>query len=113
MLVRRLHDERTRAYVARRTAEGLSDREITRCLKRYVAREVHRALTHPLELAPRGAELRRLRTAASLPLRIVAEQFNIPIPRLSRIERGLIREPDLQTRIHAWLTEQGITQIAA
>jgi len=113
VLVRRLHDERTRAYFARRTAEGLSDREITRCLKRYVAREVHRALTHPLELAPRGAELRRLRTAAGLPLRIVAEQFNIPIPRISRIERGLTREPDLQTRIHAWLTEQGITQIAA
>jgi hypothetical protein len=30
----------TRAYVARRTAEGLSKREIIRCLKRYVAREV-------------------------------------------------------------------------
>jgi transposase len=32
----------TRAYVARRTAEGLSKREIMRCLKRYVAREVYR-----------------------------------------------------------------------
>ena len=31
-------DERTRAYVARRTLEGLSKREIMRCLKRYVAR---------------------------------------------------------------------------
>jgi hypothetical protein len=30
----------TRAYVARRTAEGLSKREITRCPTRYVAREV-------------------------------------------------------------------------
>ena len=30
----------TRAYVERRTAEGLSKREIIRCLKRYVAREV-------------------------------------------------------------------------
>jgi Transposase IS116/IS110/IS902 family len=31
----------TRAYVDRRTAEGLSKKEIIRCLKRYVAREVY------------------------------------------------------------------------
>ena len=31
----------TRAYVERRTAEGLSKKEIMRCLKRYVAREVY------------------------------------------------------------------------
>ncbi len=31
----------TRAYVRRRTAEGLSKKEIIRCLKRYVAREVY------------------------------------------------------------------------
>jgi transposase len=31
----------TRAYVQRRTAEGLSKKEIIRCLKRYAAREVY------------------------------------------------------------------------
>jgi transposase len=31
----------TRAYVARRTKEGLSKKEVIRCLKRYVAREVY------------------------------------------------------------------------
>jgi hypothetical protein len=36
--------EATRAYVERRTKEGLSKREIIRCLKRYVAREVYRHL---------------------------------------------------------------------
>jgi transposase len=40
-------DKRTREYVARRTAEGKSKREILRCLKRYVAREVYRILTAP------------------------------------------------------------------
>jgi len=30
-----------RAYVARRSAEGLSKKEIVRCLKRYVARDVY------------------------------------------------------------------------
>ena len=34
----------TRAYVARRSKEGLSKKEIIRCLKRYVAREVYRHL---------------------------------------------------------------------
>jgi len=34
----------TRAYVERRTAGGLSKKEIIRCLKRYVAREVYRHL---------------------------------------------------------------------
>ena len=33
---------RTRAYVARRTAEGKTTREIRRCLKRYIARELYR-----------------------------------------------------------------------
>jgi transposase len=35
----------TISYVARRTADGKSMKEIIRCLKRYVAREVYRALT--------------------------------------------------------------------
>ena len=39
----------TRAYVDRRTSEGESKREIMRCLKRYVAREVYTALTQPGE----------------------------------------------------------------
>jgi len=35
---------RTRAYVERRTVEGLSKPEIMRCLKRYLAREVYQSL---------------------------------------------------------------------
>jgi transposase len=38
------HDERTRTYVAKRTAEGRSKKEIIRCLKRYIAREIYRIL---------------------------------------------------------------------
>lgn len=39
------HDPRTITYLERRRAEGLSDREIRRCLKRYIARELFRTLT--------------------------------------------------------------------
>ncbi len=43
-LARMRRDGRTQAYVARRTQEGKGKREIIRCLKRYVAREVYRVL---------------------------------------------------------------------
>jgi transposase len=43
-LARMGRDRRTKEYVARRTAEGKSRREVIRCLKRYVAREVYRVL---------------------------------------------------------------------
>jgi transposase len=36
----------TRGYVARRRAEGKTDREIRRCLKRYLARHLYRALNN-------------------------------------------------------------------
>jgi transposase len=46
-VVRMGSDRRTQQYVARRTAEGKSKREIMRCLKRYTAREVYRVLVQP------------------------------------------------------------------
>ena len=46
-LVRMRSCPRTRAYVARRTAEGKTTREIRRCLKRYIAREIYQQLPRP------------------------------------------------------------------
>jgi transposase len=52
-LNRALHDilltrwrscQRTHAYITRRRAEGKTDPEIRRCLKRYIARELYRCL---------------------------------------------------------------------
>jgi transposase len=51
VVVRLRWHQPTRAYLARRTKEGLSKREIIRCLKRYVAREVFAALHPPTALA--------------------------------------------------------------
>jgi transposase len=47
VVVRMRWHEPTIAYVQRRTAEGLSKREIIRCLKRYLAREVYKLLPAP------------------------------------------------------------------
>ena len=44
MLTRMSNDERARAYIARRTAEGKTMGEIARMLKRYIAREVYKTL---------------------------------------------------------------------
>ncbi|MEU1238719.1 IS110 family RNA-guided transposase [Micromonospora aurantiaca (nom. illeg.)] len=41
---RRIHPE-TRDYITRRHAEGRTTREITRCLKRYIARQLYRTIT--------------------------------------------------------------------
>ncbi|MFJ7201711.1 MULTISPECIES: IS110 family transposase [unclassified Streptomyces] len=46
VLVRMKCDQRTREYVARRTAEGMAKKDIMRCLKRFVAREIYRRLPH-------------------------------------------------------------------
>ena len=46
-IVRLRHHQPTRDYVQRRTAEGLSKREIIRCLKRYIAREIYANLPRP------------------------------------------------------------------
>lgn len=41
------YDEATRTYAERRRAEGRTDREIRRCLKRYIARQLYRQLEAP------------------------------------------------------------------
>jgi transposase len=57
VMVRMAKDSRTRRYVERRTGQGLSKKEIIRCLKRYVAREIYKVLVSVLatDTAPSAA----------------------------------------------------------
>ena len=43
-LHRMRHDPTTQIYIERRRAEGMTDREIRRCLKRYIARQIYKQL---------------------------------------------------------------------
>ena len=52
-LVRMRSDPRTRIYVDRRTGEGLSTKEILRCLKRYIVRELYPLILSDLTYANR------------------------------------------------------------
>jgi hypothetical protein len=54
VLGRLYRHEPIRAYVAKRLAEGLSKREIVRCLKRYVVREVFAAMVSSMTLPSSG-----------------------------------------------------------
>lgn len=47
VLSRLRYDPATRVYADRRRAEGRTDREIKRCLKRYIARQLYRQLESP------------------------------------------------------------------
>jgi hypothetical protein len=44
VMLRQVHHEPTRAYTSRRIAQGKSQREIRRCLKRTVVRQLYRLL---------------------------------------------------------------------
>jgi transposase len=52
VLSRLTHDQPTRDYAQRRAAEGRTPREIKRCLKRYVARQLYRQLQSNPQLTP-------------------------------------------------------------
>lgn len=105
VLVRMRYDSRTRSYVARRRQEGKSTKEIMRCLKRYVAREIYDQLLHP-QPAPDGRSLRTRRTAKRLTLQQAADALHVWPTTLSRLERGLAHNNDVHHRYETWLNRQ-------
>lgn len=104
VLVRMGSDARTKEYVAKRTLEGKGKREIMRCLKRYVARELYRQIMNPAP-APSIADLRPLRTRLGLTLQNAAEHLNQWPSYLSRLERGKTRNDTLIAEYRQWLND--------
>jgi transposase len=101
-MVRLNGDRRTQEYAARRRMEGKSDREIMRCLKRHIAREVYALLTNP-PAVPLGSELRPRRMAAGITLATVAKEIGSWPIHISQLERGLEHNGDLARRYENWL----------
>jgi hypothetical protein len=62
-------DQRTRAYLCRRQAEGRSTREIQRCLKRATARQLFRFLKATPASPARRVDNHRTISAQSWPLK--------------------------------------------
>ncbi len=103
-MVRFTCDERTKRYAAERRAEGKSTKEIIRCLKRYVAREVFGLLTDPPPVL-QGSDLRVARTKAGVSLAIVATALDSWPTRISELERGIRHDADLASRYETWLAQ--------
>ncbi|MBT2273595.1 IS110 family transposase [Rhodococcus enclensis] len=104
-MVRSSSDERTRAYVSRRTAEGKSPREIRRCLKRHIAREIHTLLTN--QQAFRGTDdLRPLRHRTGLSMQSCADHFEVSLTTISRTERAIKPNHEFASRYRDWLKRQ-------
>ena len=111
VLVRMSSDPRTQDYLKRRTLEGKSKKEIIRCLKRHIAREMFKLLTNP-PAVPQGADLRASRTQAGLTLTDAAEALGTSINTISRLERGIRHDAELATRYQLWLQPQPRPQAA-
>ena len=101
------YDQTTINYTHRRQAEGKNRREIIRCLKRHIAREIYHLLTNP----PRtlhSADLRTRRQQARITLTHAAQQNHTHPTLLSQLERGLYHNHHLATQYRNWLTQQPI-----
>lgn len=95
----------TVTYARRRREQGKTDREILRCLKRYIAREIFNVLTNPAQI-PRATELRQQRVAAGISLTVAASHLGTTAMRLSRLERGVLHAAELATTYQNWLNAQ-------
>lgn len=100
----RLHtDPRTRDYAARRRAAGKSSKEVLRCLKRAIAREVYHLLTHPPEPVD-TSQLRSMRRAAGITIETAARDLHWSMATLSHIERGHSSNRETITTYRDYLT---------
>jgi DNA-binding transcriptional regulator YiaG len=84
------------AYFNCRRAEGLTDRDIVRCLKRHVANEVYSALLNPATGNPAGQQLRTERQRLGMPISVLAATLGVPYQKLRRLEIGTRQDTDLE-----------------
>ena len=98
------YDPRTKEYARKRTAEGRTRREILRCLKRYIAREVYQLLVNP-HTTPDPEQLRNTREQAGISLTSAARALGTYPTRISQLETGHTHNHQLATQYEKWLKE--------
>ena len=104
-MVRLTCHQPTKDYAARRRAEGKSQRFIIRCLKRYIAREIHQLLLHP-QPATTGRDLRDARRQLGYTQDHIARALGIDQSRISEIENDRRCAHEATARYRAWLDAQ-------
>lgn len=102
---RAMRDPETAEYAERARGRGKSDREVMRCLKRYVAREAYRALMRPHEIRrPEDAsELVAARRAAKVSQVRAASILGTSEKYISMLERGQRELKPIRRAYEAWV----------
>ncbi|WP_341996767.1 transposase [Microbacterium sp. LWH7-1.2] len=101
-------DQRTRDYIAKKRNEGKNTKEILRCLKRAIAREVFTPITSPppaadyRELRPKRQELGLLQVHAAVGL-------GVSTAKISLAERGQVHDAVFLTNYDSWLNSRDLT----
>jgi len=100
-----MRDPETAEYAERARGRGKSDREVMRCLKRYVAREAYRALMRPHEIRrPEDAsELVAARCAAKVSQVRAASILGTSEKYISMLERGQRELKPIRRAYEAWV----------
>ena len=111
-LVRLATDPDTRTYADKRIAQGKSKKDVLRCLKRAIAREVYRLIVHP-QPAENSDDLRPARQRQGLTLTQAAHTLGCSPIKISRLERGHITDIKFLHQYRAWLTEKQHLKTAA
>jgi transposase len=101
-LVRMATDPGTKEYVAKRSSEGKTKKDILRCLKRSIAREVFHLITNPQPVIS-GPELRHRRQELGLNLTEAALLLDCDPNRISRLERGITKDQKQAEEYQQWL----------
>lgn len=106
-VTRMSYDQRTKDYVGKRKRDGKSKKEAIRCLKRYIAREVLRALRNPLEIkGPSWKDLRPARQALGITSVEAGKAPNVGFQRVSYAETGRLMNVRFLEEYDAWLKSQ-------
>lgn len=100
-----MRDPETAEYAERARGRGKSDREVMRCLKRYVTREAYRALMRPHEIRrPEDAsELVAARRAAKVSQVRAASILGTSEKYISMLERGQRELKPIRRAYEAWV----------
>ena len=112
-LVRLATDPETRV-LRRPTCQRRQEqkKDILRCLKRAIAREVFHLITNP-QPAEHSEDLRPARKRLGLTITDVANALDCGIAKISRIRRGHIRDTRFLHEYRAWLPQQQPVKTAA
>lgn len=98
-------DGRTREYVERKRQDGKGTMEALRCLKRAIARETYKLITHPEPVIDYRI-LQPLRKELGLIQATAAAALGVSLAKVSLIENGRAHDSQFTAAYHRWLTQQ-------